>query len=166
MNRLACSRETSMSWLFFVSTSALHREAVRRSRIEVLEQEMLDGERLAAQHFLDQVVQDEALAAGEVSQPEPHVFVSGEGERDQLQPGDPTFRPQCRAPHGQTDNSRCTVLRKNWVASSGVNSRSTWRISTICPRPRSRARGRGGSSRLAMTRCSCDGRCSRRKVIC
>jgi hypothetical protein len=51
------------------------------------------------------------------------------------------------------------------AASAGVNRKSAARISVNWPWEHNRARGRWGSSRVAMTRCIWSGRCSSRKVM-
>lgn len=54
---------------------------------------------------------------------------------------------------------------RNADVSSPVNRRSRSRISTRSFRPRSRARGNGGSARVEMTMCSRVGRCSNMNEI-
>ena len=56
------------------------------------------------------------------------------------------------------------TLVRNSPASDAVKRRSAARSSVSCPRLRSRARGNGGSERVAITRCSRSGRWSRRKA--
>lgn len=61
-------------------------------------------------------------------------------------------------------SSRPITWLRNSVASSGVKRKSGERSSANCPRPRRCARGRGGSERVAMTKCIRRGRWSSRKV--
>ena len=53
---------------------------------------------------------------------------------------------------------------RNTAASSELKRRSAARTSARAPRTRRRARGNGGSRRVAMTRCSQGGKCSNRKT--
>ena len=62
------------------------------------------------------------------------------------------------------ERSRPITRLRNSAASEGVNRRSAARSSVSWPRARHRARGRRGSSRVAMTRCICGGRCSSRNA--
>ena len=91
------------------------------------------------------------------------VLPSLHGERGQLQTGDPAFGAVFqRGDVSAERSSPITWLRKS-AASAAVKRRSAARSSVNWPRARSRARGRGGSSRVAMTRCICGGRCSSKK---
>ena len=73
----------------------------------------------------------------------------------------PAIQPSVRASSAAISSaerfSPITWLR-NSAASAGVKRRSAARSSVNWPRARSRARGRCGSSRVAMTRCICGGR--------
>ena len=82
--------------------------------------------------------------------------------------GAPRSSPRCVPPSAATSASvscRPIASLRYDAASSAVKRRSAARTSTSSPRARSRASGRGGSARLAITRCSCGGRWSSRKAI-
>ena len=68
----------------------------------------------------------------------------------------PAIQPSVRSSSASTSaavsSSPITRLR-NSCASDGVKRRSAARSSVSCPRLRNRARGNGGSARVAITRC-------------
>ena len=98
---------------------------------------------LALQDLLDQVVDDEAVVAGESGDEAGDVVTSLHRQRGQLERGDPAFGPAL-----QRRDVRAEVQAHDLVEVSrglvGVKRRSAARISTSWPRARSRARGSAG----------------------
>ena len=79
----------------------------------------------------------------------------------------PAIQPSVRvssAAMSSSERFRPITRLRNSAASAGVKRKSAARSSVNWPRARNRARGSCGSSRVAMTRCICGGRCSSRKV--
>ena len=69
----------------------------------------------------------------------------------------PAIQPSVRSSSARTSSSLRSspiTLLKNSTTSGGVKRRSAARTSVSWPRLRSRARGIGGSERVAITRCS------------
>jgi hypothetical protein len=94
---------------------------------------------LTVEHLLDEVVEDEAVAAGERVDEltERAAFVAPSGEGGELQAAQPSLRLSSAATCAGSRLRLITSLRKT-SASSGVNRRSAARISSSSPRVRSR----------------------------
>ena len=135
-----------------------------------MQQEGLDAFGLLFQDFLDQIVQHKTVAAGERFDEAGGVFTPLhrecplQGKGGQLQAGDPAFGAGFQRGNVFCRKVQAHHLVKEFGGFGGGKSQVRARSSVNWPRARRRARGRCGSSRVAMTRCICGGRCSSRKA--
>src|SRR4029077_15494175 len=127
-----------------------------------LEEEVPQVLSLAAEDLLGQVVKDVPVAAGEGGHETAHVGLGTQRQRRQLQADGPAFgafgqrgrhreRGGGQALAAAEGSSSVRPWRSRAAASSRLNLRSAARTSPSSPRPRYRARPRGGSERLAST---------------
>jgi hypothetical protein len=81
-------------------------------------EELLNRWRLMAQHFLDQVVDDVAVIAGEPGDEAAHVRAPLKGQSSQLQRGDPSLRPRFQGGHvrhGEVESGDLVEVRRGLV---------------------------------------------------
>ena len=163
------SRCAKLANFGFSESTASQRGPLNRSRIEVWSRNSWSGRWLLVQNLFHQIVENKAVAAGECLDEfglrPPRVPGATLAQHCPAWRGPPSAdrrsSPRCGLPGRQRPRARdpgpITWFRKA-AASLAVKRRSIWRSSVNCPRARRRARGRGGSERVARTRCMLSGR--------
>jgi hypothetical protein len=116
------------------------------------QEEAADRLGLALQDLLDQVVDDVAVVSGEAGDEAGGVVAALQGQRCQLERGDPPSVRPSSAATSPAVSARPIAPVRYAAAISAVKRRSAARSSTSSPRPRNRASGSARSARPAITR--------------
>ena len=118
--------------------------------------------RLSLQHFLGEVVDDEAIVSSETRDEVVDVVPALNRQGSKLERRDPTFRPLLK--HGDLVRIEIQIARLVQVFRGLVTGEAQIRgsYSTSCPCARRRASGRGGSARVVIATCADGGKRSSR----
>src|SRR5207247_331139 len=117
---------------------------------------------LLHEHLLGKVIQDEAMAAGEGGEKPSDISSAVQREGGEVESGHPALCPVLEATMSSGGRSSPITVCINALTSCASNRNSAARSSVSCPWARSRARGSGGSARVARMMCIWGGRYSTR----